>query len=90
MYLPRIGVRHTFNNFFNYSSNNTEPSSNEKKTNFTATVVKKEKILNKINEEAYQVNSSDSDNNDDDGNIINPNQSSEFLKSLFNRGVYHD
>ena len=82
--------RRTFNNFFNYSSNNTEPSSNEKKTNFTATVVKKEKILNKINEEAYQVNSSDSDNNDDDGNIINPNQSSEFLKSLFNRGVCHD
>ena len=78
-----------YHSSFNVSLNTTEPSFIEKKTNFTAG--RKGNILNRISEEdAYQVGSSDSDNNDDENDIINQNKSSEFLKSLFNRGVCHD
>jgi hypothetical protein len=81
--------KRNYHSSFNVSLYTTEPSFFEKKTNFTAG--KKEKILNRISEEdAYQVGSSDSDNNDDEDDIINQNKSSEFLKSLFNRGVCHD
>ena len=79
---------------FNYSLYNTEPSSNEKKTVLTQT--KKQLDLKKINEEEYQVGSSDSDSNDDafipNKNINNSldKKSSEFLLTLFNQGVCHD
>ena len=78
---------------FNHSLYYTEPSSNEKKT--VLTQVKKQKDLKKINEEEYQVGSSDSDSNDDAFTPKNINNSldknsSEFLSNLFRQGFCHD
>jgi len=79
---------------YNPSLYNTEPSSNEKQTNFTK--VNNKINLIQINEQPYEVGSSDSDDNDNDiiynHNLSKSleNKSSEFLLTLFNQGVCHD
>ena len=77
---------------FNPSIYNTEPSSNEKKTNFSVHK-KQNNILRQIKEESNQ--SSNTNNNDDsiyhqniDSSI--DNKSIEFLFTLFKEGVYND
>ena len=65
----------------------TNPSSNEKKTNFTT--LKKQSLI-KIKEETIQIGSSDSDINDGliDENISIDKKSTDFLFSLYRKGVF--
>ena len=68
------------------------PSLIEKNTNYT--LIKKKEELNKINEKKSKINSSETDNNNEDifynqniNNSLEHNKSSEFLLTLFNQGV---
>lgn len=68
---------------------NTELSTNEKKTNITK---KKEENLRKINEEDNQIGSSGSEDNSytQNINLSVDKKSTEFLLTLFEKGVCHE